>query len=891
MDEEKKFSKFLTFSNNFTSTQFASYHKQLHGMLMCKDDVPGVYQKNLSQFTEIHESFTSHHWHLIQMSKEYSGQSDTFPIRIYLNYAIDDQDLLAHVISYELWIESEEFKSYMITYGTFPFEVFLNQLIRKMLSRCNEIPPCNTIQQISDSQYNFLLDTCPKIHHWNEKYPLFKHEVESLHWMYNLEQQILKRKAFITVNQMSIPILNTGYYYDRTYDLITNVQTNNEVRIPIRGGILTDMIGSGKTCTSLALIMSDVNNAKLPHDILMDSLDKTLFFKSRATLIITPNTISQQWLQEIQKFILVKQLKIVFVTNMREFKKVKLNDLLQADIVLSTDSFLGSKRYADEVSYQARCLIRFPFVDHETSSIVNSLAWRIAVNKSPPGFVREGCVPLESIRFKRIIVDEIHAFFKNKSFPPIHGCFHWGLTGTPMFQNSSITEQYVQFVSKHPSHWVPNFMVQFMDKCVHRFEGLILPSIVRHLYLVEHTEREKQLLRCYDNLNTEKMIQLCSYFSLVDIRDMNQKIRLFNIDEIIRTVKKDKRSKVRDIESKIKYHDMAIRNITNKIECARQEMKNYNHVDDDIMIIDVTPNHEQLQNEFVVQNHPDDHIPYQATTPTDDEKITIVDVRDTRDILKSRKRRLDRMISRRKELEEQKLSIQKSIGFFESKIDTIKQQSFEHCPICMVHAANIITSCGHLFCRSCIVKCFKTKYQCPICKANIKPSDACEIQINREEKTESSVAMNTNLERYGTKLSKILELIQSILNQKEKVILIIQWTSLMNYLSEMLKENGIESSLMVGNIAQQNSSLKKFKSSTTSVLIMDTDNQGLDLVDANHLIFVHALCGEKYMVKSQEDQCIARIHRIQQARKVHIYWFISRATIEETIYLNTRCFN
>ena len=217
-----------------------------------------------------------------------------------------------------------------------------------------------------------------------------------------------------------------------------------------------------------------------------------------------------------------------------------------------------------------------------------------------------------------------------------------------MFQNSSITEQYVQFASKHPSHWVPNFMVQFMDKCVHRFEGLILPPIVRHLYLVEHTEREKQLLRCYDNLNTEKMIQLCSYFSLVDIRDMNQKIRLFSIDEIIRTVKKDKRSKVRDIESKIKYHDMAIRNITNKIECARQEMKNYNHVDDDIMIIDVTPNHEQLQNEFVVQHHPNDHLPYQATTPTDDEKTTIVDVRDTRDILKSRKRRLDRMISRRK---------------------------------------------------------------------------------------------------------------------------------------------------------------------------------------------------------------------------------------------------
>jgi SWI/SNF-related matrix-associated actin-dependent regulator of chromatin subfamily A3 len=883
--DEKKFSKFLTFTNNFTSSQFASYHKQMHGMLLCKDNVPYV-QTSFTNLTKpssnhqssipIHNSFTSHQWHLIQMSKEYSEQNDGFPIRVFLNYFVDDQDQLAHVISYELWIESEDFKTYMTKYGTFPFEVFLNQLIRKMLSRCNEIPPCKTIQQITDSQYKFLLETCPKVSHWNDRYPLFKHEVESLHWMYNLEQQILKRKAWITINQMSIPILNTGYFYDRTCDLITNVQTNTDTRIPIRGGILTDMIGSGKTCTSLALIMTDVANSKLPHEVLMDPLEKSLFFKSRATLIITPNTISQQWLQEIQKFILVKQLKIVFVTNMREFKKVKLDELLQSDIVMTTDSFLGSKRYADEVSFQARCLIRFPFVDHETSSIVNSLAWRIAVNKTPPGFTKEGCVPLESIRFKRIIVDEIHGFFKNKSLPPIHGCFHWGLTGTPMFQNSSITEQYVQFVSKHPSHWVPEFMSQFMDKCVHRFEGLVLPPIVRHLYLIDHTEREKQLLRCYDNLNTEKMIQLCSYFSLVDIRDMNQKIRLFSIDEIIRNVKKDKRSKIRDIESKIKYHDMAIRNITNKIASAQQEIKQF-----DVVIIDATPNHEQLRNEFVVENESEN---------MDDEKTILVDVRDTRDILKSRKRRLDRMVSRRKELEDQKSCIQKSIGFFESKIDTIKQQSFENCPICMNHEANIITSCGHLFCRSCIVKCFKTKYQCPVCKTNIKPSDACEIQINTDEKS-SDPDVNTNLERYGTKLSKILELVQTILKQNEKVVLIIQWTSLMNYLSEMLKENGIESSLLVGNIAQQNAALKKFKHASTSVLIMDTDNQGLDLVDANHLVFVHALCGEKYMVKSHEDQCIARIHRIQQARKVHVYWFISRSTIEETIYLNTRCTN
>jgi SNF2 family DNA or RNA helicase len=82
--------------------------------------------------------------------------------------------------------------------------------------------------------------------------------------------------------------------------------------------------------------------------------------------------------------------------------------------------------------------------------------------------------------------------------------------------------------------------------------------------------------------------------------------------------------------------------------------------------------------------------------------------------------------------------------------------------------------------------------------------------------------------------------------------------------------------------------IKKFKTTSMNVLLGSIDNTGLDLVNANHLIFVHALTGEDYMVKAAEDQAIARIQRTGQTKKVHVYWLITRGTIEEQIYLQTR---
>ena len=91
------------------------------------------------------------------------------------------------------------------------------------------------------------------------------------------------------------------------------------------------------------------------------------------------------------------------------------------------------------------------------------MAWRIASNSRKYGFENDYYIPLESIKWKRIIIDEIHMFFNNnfkfgKSLYDLSACFYWGLTGTPMVQNDTIMHQYINFISSPPQFWVPEFL-------------------------------------------------------------------------------------------------------------------------------------------------------------------------------------------------------------------------------------------------------------------------------------------------------------------------------------------------------------------------------------------------------------------------------------------------
>jgi SNF2 family DNA or RNA helicase len=144
------------------------------------------------------------------------------------------------------------------------------------------------------------------------------------------------------------------------------------------------------------------------------------------------------------------------------------------------------------------------------------------------------------------------------------------------------------------------------------------------------------------------------------------------------------------------------------------------------------------------------------------------------------------------------------------------------------------------------------------------------------------------LAKFGRKLTQIAILVKQILDKKEKVIIYAQWNNIINIIKQLFKEIQIDAAFMVGNTVCQNAAIKKFKSNQVNVLVGIVDSTGLDLSEANHLIFSHAIVGDDYHVEAMEDQIAARIKRINQIKPTYLYHMITKGTIEEQIYLQTR---
>lgn len=831
--------KYLSFANEMLNPKFnASYHRRYKSRLKFDDQVATITaHDNLRKDIRVSEAFVGHHWNLCHIAEAFPLS----PLSVHLNYVLDDNEE-AQVLSFEIWVSRSKFINYYQQFGTFPHELYFTSLLRRTLTRCSGTQTIPSAKEVTNEEYKFLQDVCPRVPHWNAKYPLFKHQMQSFYWMHMVEQDVLKKRAQIKIHPFDTPILDTGFYYNRLRDVIVASKPEDIVSVPYRGGVLADVTGSGKTATTLALILSSLHNAE--YDTLYSQMEDKLFFKSAATLILTPSNLPQQWLNELDKFLTPQHnVKIVSIMDIRDWKKVPLQKLLDADIVITTLNFLHSKRYQEEICAHAAKLLQFPCMDYNNSAL--NVAWRIAVNKPEAGFDPDNSIPLESIKWKRIVIDELHAMLTDRSMPPpdLKGIIYWGLTGTPMAEDSEMFQQYVQFTSVVPRFWTPEFTDKIVTQCFHRYDGMELEPVEKHLYIIDLSEREKQLLQCCQpDLSLEKIVQLCSYFNLVDINSMNDKIQLLSIEEIIKKVKRDRQRRIRELRTQLKHHDVAIEAVRDKMNEAKEELK---HID----------NEERNQIE--------------------------------RDMIRSRTRRLERMVTRKGQLEEEFKTLERGIGFFEGKLNTL--QSFDTCPICYVQPANVITVCGHIFCRACLVRCLQRKYQCPLCKSQVTPTDAHEVRSVQcadvdDEKHQDRVAL------YGSKITRLLDLVNDITRKNEKVIVCVQWNSLMNSIKEILKQLNYRVDVVVGNTACQNAAVRRFKANEIDVLMLSLENvlSGLDLVEGNHLIFCHALVEADHIVKAMEEQAVARIHRTGQEKKVHIYWLVTRGTVEEQMYLQTR---
>ncbi|KAE8151156.1 hypothetical protein BDV25DRAFT_139139 [Aspergillus avenaceus] len=109
----------------------------------------------------------------------------------------------------------------------------------------------------------------------------------------------------------------------------------------VRGGILADEVGYGKTALTLGLIDSQYGNQAPPEPI-------KGYIPTKATLIIVPEAVIRQWAAEITKF-LGRRYKVLLIKGVADLGKQTVRDIQQSDIILVNWGIFNSKAHYDKM--------------------------------------------------------------------------------------------------------------------------------------------------------------------------------------------------------------------------------------------------------------------------------------------------------------------------------------------------------------------------------------------------------------------------------------------------------------------------------------------------------------------------------------------------------------
>ena len=109
------------------------------------------------------------------------------------------------------------------------------------------------------------------------------------------------------------------------------------VQREVRGGVVADEVGYGKTIISLGLICASLDEDKQAFHV--DG-----FIPSTATLIVVPDTLINQWCDEIQKFTKIKHAEVLVLKGVN-LAKTKVRAIQEAKIIIISLSLFATEAY------------------------------------------------------------------------------------------------------------------------------------------------------------------------------------------------------------------------------------------------------------------------------------------------------------------------------------------------------------------------------------------------------------------------------------------------------------------------------------------------------------------------------------------------------------------
>jgi hypothetical protein len=220
------------------------------------------------------------------------------------------------------------------------------------------------------------------------------------------------------------------------------IKADSRKSVLFRGGLLAEEVGLGKTFET---IMTSLLNPAVNCSYFNDK-EKRL--KSRATIIIGPNHLCNQWIREFDKTVKEDfKLKVIPMFTKNHHDKYTYYDLLDADFIVLSFNFLKNEAcyssWLKITSTKTKKALTFiasdEFYIDTIQEQMNELYKEFKANPKKLYDVQP-IIPL--IFFHRIAFDEFHEVPLNyptihKMLPLFRGTYKWAITGTP-FNNDDV---------------------------------------------------------------------------------------------------------------------------------------------------------------------------------------------------------------------------------------------------------------------------------------------------------------------------------------------------------------------------------------------------------------------------------------------------------------------
>ena len=266
------------------------------------------------------------------------------------------------------------------------------------------------------------------------------------------------------------------------------IQRNTPDMAPsFSGGLLAEEMGLGKTVELMALLCLHKRLDPMPEK-LFDQDSQMQLQPSRATLIITPNTILDQWKSELIKH--APALKVFQYTGISLQNKISeeqvIQDLTSCDVVLATYQTLAKEIHFAE-DPPDRAMRHERKFERKRSPLVQIQWWRICLDEAQ--MVESGVTAAAKVA---------------RRLPRVHS---WAVSGTPLRKNVQDLHGLLIFLRYAPLCDDPRLWSHLITNHKHMFREIFGRLALRHT---------KAQIREDLNLPPQKRVVITVPFSAIE---------------------------------------------------------------------------------------------------------------------------------------------------------------------------------------------------------------------------------------------------------------------------------------------------------------------------------------------------------------------------------------